>query len=289
VTRSLDDVVAKWSPLGRVDPAALRQARLEAHWAAQLPAAAARAWADPRPDDSHTSLVWNEARSLLVGQPLKNGLRVSLHVPELRLFHLDGEGEPLDGFSLAGATLREAFGWLAAMPGAPAGAELRVPDYDLPDHPVGAGGPFTAEPLAGLAELARWYGNAAALLAHVTEARRGASPLRCWPHHFDYATLLTLDPDEPDAEKARSIGIGLSPGDGSYEEPYFYVNPWPYPEARETPTLGGGGRWHLEGWYGAVLPAAALEPSTDGAAQAAQVDAFVRSALEAEQTMLRSG
>jgi hypothetical protein len=66
--------------------------------------------------------------------------------------------------------------------------------------------------------------------------------------------LITLDA-ALDAEEARSIGIGLSPGDGSYDQPYFYVNPWPYPDAEDLPPLAAGAHWHTSGWTGAVLTA----------------------------------
>ena len=78
--------------------------------------------------------------------------------------------------------------------------------------------------------------------------------MRCWPHHFDVASLITLDAGA-DAEEARTIGVGFSPGDGSYDQPYFYVTPWPYPEADDLPSLAGGAHWHTEGWIGAVLTA----------------------------------
>ncbi|NNE17483.1 MAG: hypothetical protein HKN10_03295, partial [Myxococcales bacterium] len=59
-------------------------------------------------------------------------------------------------------------------------------------------------------------------------------------------------------EEARSIGVGFSPGDGSYDQPYFYVTPWPYPEASSLPRLTKGAEWHRSGWTGAVLTAERL-------------------------------
>lgn len=54
----------------------------------------------------------------------------------------------------------------------------------------------------------------------------------------------------------RSVGVGLSPGDSGYPEPYVYVTPWPYPTG-ELPALPWG-HWHTEGWTGAVLRGSAL-------------------------------
>src|SRR5262249_57852622 len=71
------------------------------------------------------------------------------------------------------------------------------------------------------------------------------SPILLGPHHFDIATLL-------DFGESRTIGVGLSPGDSSYAEPYFYVSPSPVPKDRSGPALPVG-HWHSQGWFGAVL------------------------------------
>ena len=55
------------------------------------------------------------------------------------------------------------------------------------------------------------------------DLRPGPSPVRCWPHHFDIATCVALESGDP--ERERGIGTGLSPGDGTYGQPYFHVNP----------------------------------------------------------------
>ncbi len=46
----------------------------------------------------------------------------------------------------------------------------------------------------------------------------------------------------------------MSPGDNEYNEPYFYVAPWPYP-TKELPDISDTlGHWHENNWIGAVLP-----------------------------------
>ena len=80
----------------------------------------------------------------------------------------------------------------------------------------------------------------------------------------------------------------MSPGDTSYDEPYFYINPWPFPEKRDGhPDLEGGGHWHTEGWFGAVLPASSIR---DGSAseQGGQVYAFIRSAFATDRAILEA-
>jgi hypothetical protein len=44
-------------------------------------------------------------------------------------------------------------------------------------------------------------------------------------HHFDLATLTTLPARNADA--TGYVGVGLSPGDEYYDEPYFYVSVYP--------------------------------------------------------------
>jgi hypothetical protein len=73
----------------------------------------------------------------------------------------------------------------------------------------------------------------------------------CWPHHFDIATLVSLEEGSP--ANARSIGVGASPGDQYYDQPYFYISPWPRFDGEKLPDPPAPGRWHTEGFFGAVL------------------------------------
>src|ERR1700687_5123272 len=50
-----------WRPLRGVDHGRLSEARLQAHYAAQWLARAARAFIPPQPDDGHTNLGWDHA------------------------------------------------------------------------------------------------------------------------------------------------------------------------------------------------------------------------------------
>jgi hypothetical protein len=192
---------------------------------------------------------------------------------------------------LAGNTLEDALAWatgeLERIHG-PLEAKPAIPTYEMPAHAVGTGSPFAAPDHDALDELARYYANASRFEHVVSSKTLGASPVRCWPHHFDVATLVTLDQPGTDPEAARSIGFGMSPGDTSYEEPYFYVNPWPLSQEREGhPELGGIGHWHTEGWFGAVLPASSI---AEGAAvdQARQVLAHVQSGFAAGRSILEA-
>jgi hypothetical protein len=67
----------------------------------------------------------------------------------------------------------------------------------------------------------------------------------------------------------------MSPGDGSFTQRYFYVSPWPYPDASTLPVLGSG-RWHTQGWVGAVLTSDEILSETD---QQKFVEDFVQEAI----------
>ncbi len=243
-----------WDPLG--DPAALLDARLQAHWALQSVAAVGAAAVPARSDDSHTSVRWLPRHRALAGGATAGKHRAALRLADLTAIVLDEQDGVVEQRRLDGETVQTTLQWFGAALerlGEPTTEALSLAEYEMPPHPTGCGERFRVS--GALDDLARWFGNAANFLEAVQRRRTGASPVRCWPHHFDMATLITLDTDENEPEKARSIGVGLSPGDGSYDEPYFYVNPWPPPHPEDLPPLDGPGKWHTENWVGAVLPA----------------------------------
>lgn len=247
------------------------EARLNAHYASQLVAAPGVARVPSAEDFSHTALVWNATHAVLEGAALPGtSLRAGLRVSSLELVVLDEDVRAT--IPLAGRTLAEG---LAALEAAlPEGAALVMPEHELPAHPLAEGARFETD--ATLAQLEGWFENAAAIL-EVARFGQPASPVRLWPHHFDIATLITFD-EGVDAEAARSIGVGLSPGDGSYAQPYWYVTPWPYPKDPSLASLPLGA-WHTDGFFAAILTARALVAAGDD--QAKNVDAFLDAAVAA--------
>jgi len=262
-----------WQPLGAVAPTALVDARLQLHWAAQAILAAADGLLRHADDDSHTNMRWLADTSALVSHELAPERRVALRVATLELAVVDPDGGagPDDTFALPGRTLADALAWLTGLLGAE--APLAVRDYDMPEHPVAGGAPF-GPPGPAHAELARWFADGFALLDEVVEASAvpDAISTACWPHHFDVGNILLLDRDVP-AREARQIGIGLSPGDASYAEPYLYLTPWPIPTGAALPALATG-RWHAAGFTGAILTGTELARAGDDAAQHALARRF---------------
>ena len=254
---------SEWARLG-IAGTDLAEARLNCHHAVQLNTRLARGFVEAQADDSHTSMSWDSAETALVGREVSS-FRLGLRIPSLTLVLLGLAGEELAVFPLDGRTPEDGVAWLAnemAAAGLDPAPLMQTLDFGLEDHPLLHGAVFRLkgrEPL--FEELAKWYGNAALGLTAF------GSPVRCWPHHFDIASLFVRG--------ESSIGVGMSPGDGSYDQPYFYVSPWPYPEASQLPKLAVG-HWHTEGWVGAVLTAADVLEAKD---QRQRVEEFLSEAV----------
>lgn len=254
-------------------PVSTNEARLQAHYASQWLARYGRSYLPPQGDDSHTSMMWNPSARLFLSQSSSKGC-LALDIPTLTLFWLDPKGTSATGFSLDGTTDVKVEEILRAMLGEvglnPKRLDLALP-YDLPNHSITEGGTYdVASNAEALGQLAAHFHTAATLLEEVKQRERAAAPVRAWPHHFDIATLITLD-DESDSEKAKSIGIGFSPSDDSYDEPYFYISPWPYPDKSALPADPELFQWHTKGFTAAVIPKS-MWPDED-------VADFIRSGL----------
>lgn len=279
-------VRAALADVAQVDAVALREAKLHGHWAAQVLAAVGFSFLPPKDDFSHTSVSLDPTSGLLQTDVLpERRLRASLSLAELSL-RLVGDGVD-ERLELAGNTVAQAMAWMQrsierAVEREPADGAMKVPVHDLPPHPLADGQPFDRLDSAALRELAAWFAAGHHVATAVADASPGASAVRCWPHHFDIATLITL---AGSGEDARTVGVGTSPGDGSYAEPYIYVTPWPYPKNPKLPALGGGGSWHTEGWVGAVLTATAIA-NHDATARADAVAEFIETAVPAAHTLV---
>lgn len=248
------------------------------HWAAQTVGSTGVAFVPHEDDDSHTNMEWLRDKQLLSGQvtSTKPAFRVAVIPAELTLMMLDLEGDEIGRLELVGHHLDEGYDWLSLMIATlieKEEVELHRPTYDLPHHAVEEGGTFAMGEPGHFVELGKWFANADLVLRAVREDNPEGSPVRCWPHHFDIATLIEIDGDA-----GKTVGVGMTPGDHNYAEPYWYVTPWPYPKAKTLPTLDVG-TWHTEGWIGAVLTGTELVKHDGAAAQEEQTAAFLRAGI----------
>lgn len=275
----------RWSQLGDHPPRQLSAARLDMHHAAQPVAiAVGRALIPHRDDDSHTTLTWLHDAGQWVGEPIPNtpNLRAGLRPTDLVLTLGTVDAPAAQHFALIGQRRQDALGWLRNGLGAHGVDPASVvfdPHYDMPDHPVANGAPWDDVRTAERLELTGYFAAASAVLVDVVDAQSNAplSPVLTWPHHFDVGALL-----EHGDDSSRSIGIGLSPGDGHYDEPYFYVSPYPGPEGIDLPLPAG--HWHeAPRFKGAVLTATELLTADDRDATART---FLDAAIAAARTLL---
>jgi hypothetical protein len=268
-----------------IDPGLARtltDARLQLHHAAQLATATGISYLPAEPDDSHTNLEWVESLRALAGHviPAPQAFRAVVQPADLSLSIAGEDNQIVASTLLHGLTIDDAANWLRARiteRGADGDRLTLKRHYEIPHHDVDDGATFDTKNAAAFAQLDAWYfvGNRA--LEYVRSSTTEASEVRCWPHHFDIATLI-------DVGAGRTIGVGLEPGDQFYDEPYFYVNmsPSPKPEAA-TASLGGGGTWHTQEWVGAVLPGSRL-----GEEPKEQVHAFLDSAIVAARAIQKA-
>ena len=271
-----------WRTIRTFDRARFAAARLQAHHATQWLARTARAYVPARPDDSHTSLGWDDAFGGLASHPLPDGTRLGLRLVDLTLalFTTDARA-PQDVFTLDGRCDTDACAWLMGHAGMrnldPGALDVPLP-YMLADRPDGGTYAVDAETLG---QLAAWFSNADATLCAVRDemsARKlDAPPVRCWPHHFDLDTLVTVAP-------GRTSGVGFEPGDDSYDEPYFYVSVYPAADVGSLPALPPVGHWHTANFTAAIAPAQRILAAPD---QGAAVAAFLRAATDATIAALK--
>jgi hypothetical protein len=267
-----------WQAVRPEESTRLSDVRQQCHHAAQFAAAAGLSFLEPQRDDGHASLEWLPSLSGLFSQviPGPTLFRVGVILSDLSLMIVTENDQPFSHFRLHGHSISDATGWIRSKVSA-LGADssrytLKRP-YEIPPHDVAVGDAFDASDKLHFEELTRWFSNGAATLISFARPIHEASDVRCWPEHFDIATKLQVTPD-------RTIGVGLDPGDKYYDEPYFYINMNPQPnasQARSRP-LWGRGSWHTQGWVGAVLPGTKLGAAS---AQAEQVREFIDSGVSA--------
>jgi hypothetical protein len=272
-----------WEPLGRVSADALCDARLRLHHAAQIVSAVGITHLPHAADDSHTNMEWT--RGALSGHvvPGARPFRAAIFPVSLSIALLDEGGNTAEELSLFDRTLDDGYAWMEGAISRWTGTRIRPvrrPEYSLPEHSAARGEPFRADSAPGLEEIARWYGNAGRLLSAMMPAFPSSSPVRCWPHHFDIAMLL------PEGD-SKSVGAGLSPGDETYPQPYWYVSPYPYPKDPSLGALPSRGKWHQGSFFAAVLTGCDLVAGGPEAEQEARSRSFLQAAISECLGMLR--
>lgn len=278
-----------WARLGELTPSEVADAALEMHWAVQLVASVGQTFAEPADDDSHRAMSWHRELRAFVSAPVAGAypLRVGLRPADLALVILDRTDEAIAELPLPGQSLDEGYEWIGlAMAtyfgGAPPTVER--PEYEMPEHPVQNGARFSTAYEKERTVLSAVYDAAADMLTDISADDPSVSEVRCWPHHFDIATLRT-EARGDDGKATKTIGVGMAPSGGGCALWYWYVSPWPHPDAGEELPALDSGHWHSDGWTGAVLTGETIV-AADATERAALVRAFVRDAIASSREVL---
>ncbi len=268
------------------DQPALVEAWRQAHFAAQPAAELGKSWAVAQDDDSHSSFAWTRANNFrgLEGAPATGDrhLRARLRFEGLELSVVDERAQAVATLPLEGAALQRAVEWIGEIGRRELGDRRQParPAPDLPDHPLARNATFeTVDALAPLADL---YDATARTLEKLRTAEPAFDEPRCWPHHFDLASLAVIAKDDS-GDMLKTIGAGVTPPDSLHDAGYLYVSPWMKntPSAKPNPHALESGQWldRGDGPPMAILPISALESS-------AQLANFIASAVTACKEML---
>lgn len=240
-----------------MNPELLGEARQQAHYAALWLDRISRSYVPARPDDSHLGLTWSFNDQAMLTQYLPNNSAFGLVLSELVIFcvHPDGYSQEiiLDGKS--DSDIKEWIGdQLDNMGLSPDELEKKLP-YSLEGlAPEDDAAYDTIDTAISLQELSLWYDDAQKVLIHlarsITDRSVKLSNIIIRPQQFDISIQIHLRTTKPDYHPV--IWIGMSPGDKNYNQPYFYVTPWPFLMPFSLPELPLLGHWHMQGYVGAV-------------------------------------
>ena len=272
-----------WNDIPSLAKSDLSQARMQMHHAAQIPAIIARAYLGPHEEDVHANLGWASEIHALISHPIpgpSGGTFIALQFNQPGI--LIAEESFSTQISLEGNTWNTLFNQVVdTLAGRGFDKDKISLDQpyknDLPDFTTYEK-EFDVSNLEAIQILGSYFGNTQSLLADVLSDSPEASEIRCWPHHFDIASLLDLG-------EGKSIGVGTSPGDGSSALPYIYVNMWPYPDTESTklPELSHG-KWNTAGWVGTLLNANEFAGHAD---QKDIIESFIRDSIAAARQLLQ--
>lgn len=247
------------------DPKALTEVRLLCHQACQWPSKAARANLVLEADDSHSNLGWSAQHNALVSHALDSAgtIQAAFRFSKPALLWLVN-GAIADSLALAAQSESSVKRWMDRHL---AESSLQSTDHAEMPYEIETQKDYSAfGNLEGSARnLGSWFQYGDEALKRVCATYESiaieAPTVRCWPHHFDLGALFALEQGDP--ETARSIGIGMAPGDTSYDEPYFYCSPYPTPDSLNLPGVPAPIFWNTAGFVALILKASDLEANTD--------------------------
>lgn len=280
-----------WKTLEFPDKDELIKARHQFHQAIQNVGCVGRSFLPASSGDVNANLDWDAKLQRLASRWITGELvfRSSFSLSEFSVYLVDELFHTISYFPLQGKKQIDVMIWLEEqidMLGLDSSQlSLKLP-YEIPEYPTAKREAFQVDSEVAGKEFEALFHNTNLVLKKVVDRIEGASEIKCWPHHFDIASLITLA-DTGDPETSKSINLGMSPGDSSYDEPYFYISPWPYP-VEELPDISAtGGFWHEHNWVGAVLRVSDIRDKQSAGEQHDAVLNFFQQGLRALMSIIK--
>lgn len=230
------------------------------------------------PDDSNTTMVWNEQANLLHGRTFELGnkeycLGIELFPFELKL--LNSELETIQSIKLdeidQNALYNSWENWLKNL--GFKGKLVKEVHYDLPQTPVYQAMRFEGIESKFAKDWVTLRSLANNVMQNVNTYSNIESEINIWPHHFDTGVYYPITTSN--GETIQSIGVGLAIADAMIGEPYFYIFGWTKEGTinyKNAPELEDG-QWLTEGWQGAVMKASNISSEK-------QVSDFLKQAFD---------
>lgn len=245
----------EWSDFAPVDFQKLRNARDQYHHAVQSVSLVGRRFI-PEGTDKRSTMTWVPGLSRLAGKWVKGekAFRSSICFESFSLLLVDEKVNTLATFDLNGKTYLQGMVWLEGQI-AKLGLEatklqIKLP-YEIPPYPTVGNTAFNVD-LEMSRELAKYYHNSYISIKDIKNEREIEEPIVAWPRDFDQVLKIIVK-DSGDAETSSKVFLGMSPGDGIFQTPFFYVNTWPFVQVEKCKGLSNGGMWVSDEWTGAVL------------------------------------
>ncbi|MFT4835024.1 MAG: hypothetical protein ACI83W_000928 [Marinoscillum sp.] len=247
----------EWRTLHISDKGKFKISKDQVHQAMQNVAAVGRKFLPKTPYDQQSTLVWVPGLTRMAGGWVEGEItfRSSISLTSFEVFLVDSKVNTIASFPLEGQTYLQLMLWLEEQIGKlglnASNLTMKLP-YELPIHEIQKGEPFLPMHKRSFEELASFYHDSYVCLRELKNTLEGAEEIVIWPHHFDQSLNVTLK-DSGDLDTNTTLSFGMSPGDETFESPYFYVNTWPHVDTSLCSKLSNQAIWVSEEWTGAVL------------------------------------
>ena len=198
---------------------------IDLHLASQYLAAAGKSFIEERPDDSHTSMVWDSGEQTLWTQALnEEGLKLGLNVAAFALDLYHPLSDLVASYPMKGARHLDIVNWMERERSFCGLDRPFVFDlhYDLP-YDLSFEDSFTFQAVDGerRTQHASRRSDADKVLHGLVKdgSKTVKSEVRVWPHHFDTGLLLQ-------SEKVENLqfSLGMAMPDEVCSDWYYYVS-----------------------------------------------------------------